>query len=313
MLDFEVISVQFITDSQYYEKTDHREDELSIFFGGKEKHIVQGFEFGPYIHDFYGIQYCTHGGFTICTNKSTVDIRAGSLFVVPPYTRIKKLFTEESTATYYIHVKGAEVENYMSALGFSKDNILFPHEVPEASVKLLEQIIDLLSTHIEMTISKIDAAIIPKTITCGDAFDASTRRMKRRGLFQLFLASLMEISGNKGKSEKKLRTKESYIKKATQYIERNYNFDINVDEVAKHVGLNRSYLYELFNESLGMSVQEFIISTRMQMACSLLHDPDLSIKSIATAVRYDPISFSRVFKKNFGMSPTEYREKNVVR
>ena len=86
----------------------------------------------------------------------------------------------------------------------------------------------------------------------------------------------------------------------------NYNFDINVDEVAKFVGLNRSYLYELFESNLGMSVQEFIIRTRMKMACSLLSDPDLSVKSIATAVRYDPISFSRVFKKIKKIPPSKY-------
>ena len=302
--------MQFITDSQYYEKPDHREDELSIFFGGKELHITKGFEFGPYTTDFYGIQYCIRGGFTIYTNKSVVEIKEGTLFVVPPYTRMKKLFTEESTATYYIHVKGADVENYMSALGFSKDDLVFPHKVPQNSVELMRQIIELLSTHIEMTIPEIDAPIIPKTIVFEGSSNAATRRMKRRGLFQLFLASLMEVCDNKNESEKKLRTKEEYIKKATRFIERNYNFDINVDEVAKHVGLNRSYLYELFSEVLGMSVQEFIISIRLRMACSLLRDPDLSIKSIAATVRYDPISFSRVFKKNFGISPTEYREKN---
>ncbi len=304
--------MRFITDSEYYEKSDHKEDELSIFFGGKELHIVKGFEFGPYTTDFYGFQYCIRGGFTIHTNKSVVEIKEGTLFVIPPYTRVKKLFTEVSTATYYIHVKGAELENYLSALGFSRDNFIFPHKVPEASIELLRQILELLSTHIEMTIPEIDAPIIPRNIVCGNEADAAIRRMKRRGLFHLFLASLMEVHQENCDSEKKLRTKEEYVKKAARFIERNYNFDINVDEVAKYVGLNRSYLYELFNQSLGMSVQEFIIKTRMKMACSLLRDPDLSIKSIAMAVRYDPISFSRVFKKHFGISPTEYREKNTL-
>ncbi len=305
--------MQFITDSEYYEKNDQKEDELSIFFGGKELHIVKGFEFGPYTTDFYGVQYCIRGGFTIYTNKSVVEIKKGTLLVIPPYTRVKKLFTEDSTATYYIHVKGAEVENYLSTLGFSKDNFVFPHKVPEASVELFRQILELLSTHIEMTIPEIDAPIIPKTIICGDEIDSDARRMKRKGLFYLFLASLMETHRENCDSEKKLRTKEEYVKKAARFIERNYNFDINVDEVAKYVGLNRSYLYELFIQTLGMSVQEFIIKTRMKMACSLLSDPDLSLKSIASAVRYDPISFSRAFKKKMGVSPSEYRAKNKLK
>ncbi len=301
--------MQHITDSQYYEKTDGRRDELSIFFGGKEKHIVKDFEFGPYTTDFYGIQYCLRGGFTMYTNKSTVEIREGDLFIVPPYVRVKKSFTEDSTATYYMHVKGLDVEGYLAPLGVMKDRILVFNNVPEDAVSILVQIIDLLSTHIEMTIPTVNAPIIPKTVTCGDASDAAIRRMKRRGLFHLLIASIMEFCGSGGIREKSLPKKEDYIRKATNFIERNYNFDINVDEVAKYVGLNRSYLYELFEERLGMSVQEFIIRTRMEMACSLLRDPDLSVKSIAAAVRYDPISFSRVFKKKMGMSPSEYRAK----
>lgn len=305
--------MQHITDSQYYEKTDHLQDDISIFFGGKEKHIVKDFEFGPYTTDFYGFQCCLRGGFTIYTNKSTVEIKEGDVFVVPPYMRVKKLFTGESTATYYMHVKGSEVESYLSALGYTKDNVLVLHDVPEHSLNLLLQIIDLLTTHIEMTIPYVGAPIIPKTITCGNAEDAATRRMKRKGLFFLFLASLMEVCGSEELREKRLPQKQDYIRKATSFIERNYNFDINVDEVAKYVGLNRSYLYELFEDSLGMSVQEFIIRTRMQMACSLLRDADLSIKSIAAAVRYDPISFSRVFKKKMGVSPSQYRAENAVK
>ena len=301
--------MQYITDSQYYENSDREQDSLSIFFGGKEKHIVQDFQFGPYTTDFYGVQYCVRGGFTLHTNKSIVEIKEGDLFITPPYMRIKKHFTEESTATYYMHVKGTEVESYLSMLGFSKDNIFLINNVSEHSIDLLLQIIDILSTHIEMTIPAIDAPIIPKTITCGNVADAATRRMKRRGLFFLFIASLMDVCKSDEKKEGKLSKKEDYIRKATKFIEGNYNFDINVDEVAKYVGLNRSYLYELFESNLGMSVQEFIIHTRMKMACSLLSDPDLSVKSIAMAVRYDPISFSRAFKKVMGISPSEYRRK----
>ena len=304
--------MEFITDSQYYEKNEHKED-LSIFFGGKEKYIVRGFEFGPYTTDFYGFQYCARGGFTIYTNKSTVEIREGDMFIVPPYVRVKKAFTEESTATYYMHIKGTDVESYLAPLGVSKDSILVFKNVPDAAIGLMVQIIDLLSTHIEMSMPTVDAHIIPKTVTCGDASDAAIRRMKRRGLFHLLIASIMEFCGNGEIHEKSIPKKEDYIRKATSFIERNYNFDINVDEVAKYVGLNRSYLYELFEERLGMSVQEFIIRTRMEMACSLLRDPDLSVKSIAAAVRYDPISFARVFKKKMGMSPSEYRAKNEMK
>ncbi len=304
--------MEFLSNTQYYEKSELSTNDLNVFFGGKEHHIVQNLEFGPYVHDYYDFHYCTKGSFDLYVNNRLFEIKEGMLFVIPPYARTSKLFTAKSTGSLYINIKGRMLRDYFSAMGLSEDNIVFSHTMPDNCARLLEEIIDLLSTHVEVNIEDISAPVIPDVVTCGSSADAVARRMRRRGLFQLLLSELMNICANEADDLPKLSQQKEYIDRAIKYIESNYNFDINVDEVAKHVGLNRSYLYTLFNDSLGVSVQGFIIQTRMRAACALLKHPDISIKSIAASVRYDPISFSRVFKKHFGISPTEYREKNTL-
>ncbi|MBQ2742876.1 MAG: helix-turn-helix domain-containing protein [Oscillospiraceae bacterium] len=304
--------MKFMPNTEYYEKTELNNDDLNIFFGGKELSIPEGFNFGPYVHDFYDFHYCTKGNFELHINNRLFEIKEGMLFVIPPLANTRKFFTSPSTSSLYITLKGSMLKEYFSAIGFSENNFVFPYEVPKSCVELLDQIINLLTTHIEISIDKPDSPIIPEVISYGSSSDSLARRMKRRGFFQVLLSELMTVYAVQSDKTQKLPTQQDYINRAIKYIEANYNYDINVDEVAKHVGLNRSYLYTLFNNTLDISIQEFIMQTRMRMACSLLKNSGTPIKSIAASVRYDPISFSRAFKKCIGTTPTEYRKKNSV-
>ena len=60
-----------------------------------------------------------------------------------------------------------------------------------------------------------------------------------------------------------------------------------------------------------MSPIEYVISIRIERACELLRDSNLSIKNVAHSVGFtDCLYFSKVFKRIVGIPPTEYREKN---
>jgi len=89
----------------------------------------------------------------------------------------------------------------------------------------------------------------------------------------------------------------------------NYSRDISVMELARHIGLDRSYLCSLFKEYLKVSPREYLIKYRMDKACELMKNPSLSISDVARSVGYsDPLGFSKMFKKVKGCSPKAYRE-----
>ena len=107
----------------------------------------------------------------------------------------------------------------------------------------------------------------------------------------------------------KSSTKEEHVKKALEYITMNYSRKISITEIARNVGLDRSYLYSLFSEYVNASPQEYLISFRMEKASDLMHAPTLAIGDIARSVGYeDPLMFSKAFKKIKGLSPREYRK-----
>ena len=57
-----------------------------------------------------------------------------------------------------------------------------------------------------------------------------------------------------------------------------------------------------------MSMQDYLISYRMKKACDFLSLPQATISNVAYSVGYDPLTFSKIFKRTIGVSPTEYRK-----
>lgn len=83
--------------------------------------------------------------------------------------------------------------------------------------------------------------------------------------------------------------------------------EFNVETLAREVGLSRVQLHRKMKEIAGVSTAVFIRNLRMKKAVALLQEGKLNISEIADAVGFDnQANFSTVFKKFYGMSPTEY-------
>ena len=100
-----------------------------------------------------------------------------------------------------------------------------------------------------------------------------------------------------------------YVRKAVSFIQSNYCNPIKVTDVAEYVCINRSYLYTLFQNSIGMSPQQFLTTFRITKATELLQLTALPIESIALSCGYrDPLVFAKAFRQMKKMSPTSYRK-----
>lgn len=104
------------------------------------------------------------------------------------------------------------------------------------------------------------------------------------------------------------------ISKAKAYIEKNYNKDISLDEVSRSVDISPYYFSKLFKEETGENFIEYLTNIRIEKAKKLLLYSDMSIKNICIDTGYsDPNYFSRIFKKQVGLTPTEYRELGKIK
>ena len=103
-----------------------------------------------------------------------------------------------------------------------------------------------------------------------------------------------------------------YIRTAIEFIERNYQSDITVEDIARQTGLNRSYFGKLFKSVLDKSPQQYLISYRMHKAAELLKLTALSVRDVGCAVGYpNQLHFSRAFRNTYGMSPRAWRQSNL--
>lgn len=85
--------------------------------------------------------------------------------------------------------------------------------------------------------------------------------------------------------------------------------DFKIERLTEMVGISRAQLHRKMREVNGISASEFVRNVRLQQAVRLIEEGKINITQVAYAVGFSSQThFSSVFKKHFGMSPTEYAE-----
>ncbi|MBQ9429887.1 MAG: helix-turn-helix domain-containing protein [Clostridia bacterium] len=100
-----------------------------------------------------------------------------------------------------------------------------------------------------------------------------------------------------------------YVTRAKQYIADRFAEKIKVADVAKYLGLDRSYFSALFRKETGLCPQDFLTGYKLERAAHYLVTENARVAAAAEYAGYgDLVNFSRMFKKHFGISPSKYRE-----
>jgi YesN/AraC family two-component response regulator len=99
------------------------------------------------------------------------------------------------------------------------------------------------------------------------------------------------------------------VRQAMAYIHEHYVDQISRTDLAKHVALSEDYLTACFRKELGVTPIAYLNRFRVNQAQQLLLDTDKTITEIALDVGFsDSGYFSRVFRREVGQSPTDYRQ-----
>ena len=100
------------------------------------------------------------------------------------------------------------------------------------------------------------------------------------------------------------------IKDVIKYIETNYENPISIDEIAAVSGFSPSHFMKFFKKIMGTSFIDYLNDYRLSMASRMLLSSDDSILDVAAYCGYDNLSyFNRIFKRKYGMTPSQYRKK----
>ena len=110
-------------------------------------------------------------------------------------------------------------------------------------------------------------------------------------------------------------TDQLFLQQAIDIVEKHMtNTEFNVEMMVKEMGHSRSNLYLKFKEITGLSSSEFIRSIRLKRAMQLFDQSDFSVKEIMYMTGFSTASyFSKCFKKQFGLIPSEYVAKRKAK
>ena len=104
----------------------------------------------------------------------------------------------------------------------------------------------------------------------------------------------------------------SNIFNVIKYIHDNSGKQISCSELSELCGFNKSYFSRYFKKWTGISVSNYIENVTMKAAKHLLVEENLSVKAVAAELGFsDQFTFSKKFKKHFGVAPILFKKINA--
>lgn len=257
--------------------------DLIMYQCGTQK-CKPGHYYGPAVRDCFLIHYIFRGRGIFQVGGKTYNLTGGQGFLIcPGIVTYYQADLNDPWHYSWIGFNGLNAECFLKKAGLSIDNPIFTYRKDNFIENCFKQMLE-------------------------SGKMSKSKEIRLLGLLYLFLSRLIEENKQPLAPEKDSRKKDQYIKNIVEFIEVNYPRKISIREIARYVGLDRSYMGAIFKEHFNMSPQDYLINFRLDKACDLMKNPSLSIGAISRSVGYDdPLLFSKMFKKAKGMSPRAYR------
>lgn len=239
--------------------------------------------FGPAFKPHYLIHYVLSGKGIFRMGGKEYLLESGYGFLIEPGRMSFYQADEKEPWTYiWVGFSGSKAEEYISGMGISAHHPVFHSEHSDELYSIVRDMMD------------------------HNTFGV-TNELRRNGQLHIFLSVVAQSAPVTEKDETDKANQ--YVRRAVEFIQRNYCNPIRVTDVADYVCINRSYLYTLFEKSIGMSPQQFLSTFRLTKAAEMLMIPDLPVESIALSCGYqDPLTFAKAFRLMKGVSPSNYRK-----
>ena len=251
------------------------------------QNCVGGHSFGPGERDSYILHFISDGKGIFECDGNTYELSRGDVFLVRPETNVYYRADDNNPWSYmWVGFNGIKAMSYLASAGLDGENV---------------------TTKCENT--PLIFSYIQQMIMCRHLTLANELR-RESALLQIFSVLMEEYKGTLPKEERYDYPYQIYVDQALDYIQHNFKTNIRINDLASYIGIDRSYLTNIFKHVTKMSPQEYLKRYRMEQSMNMLKETDMKICDVAEAVGYgDQLSFSKMFKKYTGISPSDYRGK----
>ncbi len=189
-------------------------------------------------------------------------------------------YLEEHPDIYWVHFSCNKSNPFLSQTGWGKENI-YQVGVHGSYTHLFDGIIQELQL---------------KQPLCEEQLKLMMQQL------------LLRMGRNRIKADKVFENYNREVEEALRIFHQSSEQDFTIKKFTKERGLNYYRFIDTFTKQVGISPRQYIINIRMSTAKELLANPLFQVSEVAQLTGYDnPLYFSRLFKKVWGISPTEFR------
>lgn len=210
-------------------------------------------------------------------------VSAGNMVLYRPKEEQRYYYYgEDQTEVYWVHFTGNNVKNILRRHGIADD-------------------VHVIHTGTSLEYKQLFLSMIQELKLCREDYE----ELLVHYLYEL-LIMIHRLTLKKPRSQSMVLSNE--MNTAVQYFHANYNKKINIEEYAIAHNMSVSWFIRSFKEYTTVTPAQYILSLRISNARTLLETTSYNISEISDIIGYEnPLYFSRIFKKQCGMSPSEFR------
>ncbi|MBQ7344786.1 MAG: helix-turn-helix transcriptional regulator [Oscillospiraceae bacterium] len=212
------------------------------------------------------------------------EVTAGHMILFQPrQEQHYEYFAKDKPEVYWVHFTGSDVKNILRHYGIPLDRNVIYSGTSSTYAYLFKEMINELQT-------------------CRTGYQE---------LLEMYLRQILLLVQRSWEERKP--TVSSYIleemEHARRYFNEHYNEPINIEEYARSRGMSVSWFLRNFKQVTMKSPMQYILTIRINNAVSLLETTDYNVTEISTIIGYEnPLYFSRIFRKQKGVSPSDFRK-----
>ena len=240
--------------------------------------------YSKHSHDSLAFSVFSHGNIEVVYHDiGEVEVNSKQVIVYNPHQVHVTKSKKKNVKNYYtLHIDSTWVKEIQDELFSNKDCFIY-----------LQNIIDEKSIYEK--IYELSKAIY---------FDKELELEKLKELIKEIIEKYTLLEEKENKEEPEL------IKKVEEYINKNIEEQISLEDISKAVSYDESYITRVFKKKYGLTPHAYIINKRVQKAKEKLAlSKDVNLAQLSNEVGfYDQSHFSKVFKKVFAMTPNKYRK-----
>ncbi len=250
---------------------------------------------GSHSHDYYEFYFFESGAVSMEIGSSVFPLKQGDVIIVPPGVRHRAVVLDPSLS--YRRFVFWISRSYLSALSAQAQEYGYPAKLAEQNGQYVFHF-DLL------TFNTIRAQLF-SLLDELHAEHYGKQESIRIELQRLLLLLSRLIHEQTKSSRRETRNKYAQI---SAYIDEHLDEPLSLEQLAGEFYLSKYYIAHLFRESTGLSVHQYLTKKRLAAVCAAMQSGEPVSEACFKYGFQEYSSFYRAFRKEYGISPSSFRE-----